>query len=135
MARPLIVLGYNGLLAPAPMPVRLPNGFVYEPERRQGHGPTEIISDADGNTIVMADVIGIMWHEHTVYGLRLGLSNEPYYFVCTYGEDCTDTQHLRETEFIRIVREKELPEYTARKARTYRQLLREQSKAGNDTGG
>lgn len=134
MAWPFIVLGYNGLIAPAPMPVYLPNGFVYESDWDSPQHDY-IIKDKDEQKIVIGDVIGVMWHGTSVYGFRLGLSNEPYYFVCTYGKDCKNDQHLREAEFIQMLKDKDLPAYTASKARTYEQLLWIQSKHYKGYGG
>lgn len=139
MAWPLIVLLYNGMMAPAPMPVYLPNGFVYDRDRERHDGAPKAIYEKDqhyaGKPAVMGNVKDVMWHENTVYGFRLGPSNEPYYFVCTYGADCTDTQNLREQEFLRMLKAKGLPQYQSREARTYDQLLREQSKTYTGKGG
>ena len=78
--------------------------------------------------MVIGDVKDVMWYEDTIYGFRQGLAREPYYYICTYGNDCSDSQHLKEADFIRILKEKKLPAYDSRIAKTYNQLLWDQSK-------
>lgn len=128
MAWPFVVLMWNGFFAPAPMPVYLPNGFIYGHDWSSQYGAPNVIRDKNNNAVIMADVRDVMWHGKTVYGFRRGLASEPYYYICTYGEDCSDTQHLTEADFIRMLKEKNLPPYDSHIAQTYDQLLREQSK-------
>ena len=113
---------------PAPMPVYLSNGFIYDDAPGPSWGGSSAIYDKNENVVIIADVRNVMWHEDTIYGFRLGLAGEPYYYVCTYGEDCSGTQHLTEMEFIRMVKERGLPAYDSHVAQTYYQLLQEQSK-------
>jgi len=113
--------------APAPMPVYLPNGFIYDHDWGQRYS-VKIIKDQNKNKIIMADVKDVMVHENTIYGFRLGLAREPYYYICTYADDCSKTQHLKEVDFIRILKERGLPEYISRIAQTYDELLLVQSK-------
>ncbi len=128
MAWPFIVLFYNGMMAPAPMPVYLPNGFIYEHDWNAKRGVSNVIKDKNNNVIIISDVRDVIWHENTIYGYRRGIAKEPYYYICTYGENCSNTQHLNEADFIRILKEKNLPEYDSRIAKTYGQLLLKQSK-------
>lgn len=48
MAWPFIVLGYNGLMAPAPMPVYLPNGFIYDRDSERKYAAPNAIYDKLG---------------------------------------------------------------------------------------
>lgn len=114
------------------MPVYLPNGFIYSRDTEREYGAPKAIYDKawhvkDRKRVIMGDVKDIMWHNKTVYGFRRGLANEPYYYICTYAEDCSNTQHLTETDFIHMLEEKGLPAYESGKARTYDELLRDQS--------
>lgn len=127
MLYPFVLVGYNGLMAPAPMPVYLANGFIYALERGSPY-IRNIVSDKEGNKVIMSDVVNIMWHERTIYGFRRGLGREPYYYICTYGDDCSKSQHMKEVDFIRVLKEKNMPEYSSHVAKTYDQLLWEQSK-------
>ena len=127
MSIPFILSGYNAFFAPAPMPIYLPNGFIYDRDREQRYR-VFVVKDQNENKIIMADVKDIMVHENTIYGFRLGLAREPYYYICTYGDDCSKTQHLKEIDFIRLLKERDLPEYISRIAQTYDQLLLIQSK-------
>ena len=113
--------------APAPMPLYLPNGFIYDHDWGQRYS-VDIIKDQNENIIIMADVKDVMLYEDTIYGFRQGLAKEPYYYICTYADDCSKTQHLKEIDFIRMLKEKGLPEYISQIAQTYDQLLLEQSK-------
>ncbi|MDB2414378.1 hypothetical protein N9W34_01240 [Rickettsiales bacterium] len=133
MAWPFIVLFYNGMMAPAPFPIYLPNGFIYDRDSERQYASPKAIYDKDWynkdrERVVIGDVKDVMWHEDTIYGFRQGLAREPYYYICTYGSDCSDSQHLKEADFIRILKERKLPAYDSRIAKTYDQLLWEQSK-------
>lgn len=125
---PYIVLLYNGTMAPAPFPVYLANGFIYDRDENSVHGTPKLIKDKNNNIIIMSNVVDIMWYKDTIYGYRRGLAKEPYYYICTYGEDCLDTQHLKEVDFIKMLQDKNLPPYDSSVAQTYDQLLWEQSK-------
>ncbi len=127
MAWPFVVIFYNGVFAPAPLPIYLPNGFLYQIDFDAPYH-SYIITDKNKKRVVIADVRDVMWHKDTVYGYRRGLAKEPYYYICTYGKSCSDTQHLNEADFIRLLEERRLPPYDSRKAQTYDQLLSEQSK-------
>lgn len=132
---PVILVLYNGWFAPAPMPIHLPNGFIYERDTERRYGLPRAIYDKewhekDRKSVVMGDVKNVMWHENSVYGFRRGLAKEPYYYICTYGEDCSDTQHLTEVEFKRLLKEQKLPAYDAHIAKTYDALLWRQSREG-----
>lgn len=133
LMRPYIIIIYNGMMAPAPMPVYLPNGFIYDRDSERQYAASNAIYDKDWynkdrERVVMGDVKDVMWYGDTIYGFRQGLAREPYYYICTYGDDCSDSQHLKEVDFIRILKEKKLPAYDSHIAKTYDQLLREQSK-------
>jgi len=130
IAWPFITLLYNAVLAPAPLPVYLPSGFVYEIDRDANRGLPTCIKDMSGQVVVMPDVRDVMLYGEMIYGFRRGLAEEPYYYICTHGKDCSQTQHLTEMDFIQQLKEKGLPKYDARLAKTYDQLLREQSKTG-----
>lgn len=133
LIRPYIIIFYNGMMAPAPFPIYLPNGFIYDRDSECQYASPKAIYDKDWynkdrKRVVIGDVKDVMWHEDTIYGFRQGLAKEPYYYICTYGNDCSGLQHLKETDFIRILKEKKLPAYDSHIAKTYNQLLLEQSK-------
>jgi hypothetical protein len=118
---------YTNATLPGPMPVRLPNGFQFDPDW-ETKTSNQHITDAAGREIVAPDVKSIMWHENTVYGYRRGPSGEVYYFICVYGEDCSGRQHLNDIEFNRALKEGGLPEFVRWKRKGYWELLVEQDK-------
>lgn len=124
---PFIVLFYNALYAPAPLPVMLPNGFIYEDDHNV-YGVNQHIVDRENKEIIAADVISIMWSGNTVYGFRRGPAGEGYYFICNYGEDCSKSQNYNDIEFTRLLKEKGLPEFTRWERKTYEQLLKKEGK-------
>lgn len=128
MAYPFVLVLYNGLMAPAPMPIHLPNGFKYTHDWTGTYSGLVITSGDEQHIVIAKDVKRIMWHGDTVYGYRRGHAGEVYYFICAAQQDCTDTQHYSDTEFNRLIKEKGLPEFSSRQAKSYDVLLREQSK-------
>lgn len=136
IGRAVWVVVWNAAFAPAPLPVHLPNGFIYQPDYSARIGVQQLIADKEGKTIIASDVKNIMWHGNVIYGFRRGLAGEAYYYLCAYGDDCEATQHLNETDFKRALTQKKLPPYHYGWAKTYQDLLWEQSKTAiSKTGG
>ncbi|HCR85446.1 MAG TPA: hypothetical protein DIV86_02095 [Alphaproteobacteria bacterium] len=131
---PFIVLLYNGTFAPAPMPVYLPNGFIYDSDPDSKYYSKAIL-DEEKSIIIDGYVKDVMWYEDFIYGYRTGPAREPYYYICKYGDDCSYSQNYSEREFKRKVKEYKLPEYNSRDAHTYDSLLWEQSKTYKGKGG
>ena len=102
----------------------LPNGFQIQPSYKSEFESSRI-KDQNGNTIIYPSVIKFMWHEDYIYGFRRGSIEEIYYFVCKYGDDCTDKQHLNDIEFEQILIGKGLPEFSRRSAKSLRDLNEE----------
>lgn len=72
----------------------MPNGFVYK--KNSGPYGGKIITDAAGHIVVHENVKWVSWEGDTIYGRRIGISGmEDYSFRCVYGEDCSQSQHLR----------------------------------------
>lgn len=119
---------YHNATAPAPMPVLLANGFYfkYKPETP---GRTEFhITDESKNEAIASNIVRIMLHNDWVYGYRIGHANEVYYFICKYGEDCSNSQSYKDIEFNQLLKKYGLPEFIKRKAKTYYEFLKEQDK-------
>ncbi len=132
MAYPLVLTLYNNQ-ALAPMPVYLPNGFIY---RHDTNTPsvTYHITNKRGYEVIRSNVKAIMWHEDWVYGYRVGHAKEVYYFICRYGEDCADHQSYQDIAFDQLLRWHGLPRFTHAQKKSYDELLKAQHKSGVDVG-
>ncbi len=124
---------WSNATAPAPMPVLLPNGFYYSPDWDTSVVNNHITDNSE-KEVVASDVRAVMWHEGWVYGYRIGHAGEVYYFICRYGQDCSQSQSYKDIEFNKLLKEYGLPEFTNWKKKGYDELLREQKRKGIDTG-
>ena len=109
------------------MPIYLQNGFVYDYDRTSNHSKRMIIGSDKTNNI-SSDVKKIMWQKDIIYGYRTGHAGEIYYFICKYGENCSDSQHYNDVQFNILLKQKSLPEFSYQDAKSYDELLSEQSK-------
>lgn len=125
------LLWYNNR-APAPMPVWLPNGFYYSPDWDVA-GVNNHITDKDDQEVIASDVKKVMWHDDFVYGYRTGHAGEVYYFICKYGENCSNSQSYKDIEFNKLLKKYNLPEFTSWDSKSYDKLLWEQRENGIDT--
>lgn len=129
MAYPFFLIVYNNQ-APAPLPVRLPNGFIYQPDEDRKYGVNEHITDENEKEIIASNVQKVMWHEDWVYGYRTGVAGEIYYFICKYGTDCSKSQNYTDLEFNSELAKNGLPEFSNWAAKSYDELLSDENKNG-----
>jgi hypothetical protein len=105
--------------------VHLDNGFVYSPDN--WHDDYRVITDKKGNVIVPKDVYGLMIKGKTIYGPRKYLStggmHKNFFFICTYGEDCSKTQNYSKTEFNEEIKKRNLPPFDWKKMKNRRELI------------
>ena len=131
------IIIYNSM-APAPMPVWIPNGFSYSPDWGApgvaNHITYRDSHDGHGEEVIKSDVRKVMWHDDWIYGYRRGHAGEIYYFICQYGNDCSASQSYKDIEFDRLLKEYGLPEFTSWDSKGYDELLREQDAKGINTG-
>mgnify|MGYP000716499128 CR=1 FL=1 len=130
----IYVIAYNGM-APAPLSIILPNKFVYDTDHNKERLQYALF-DKDPTfdkqpPVVNGDVRDIMLAEDYIYGYR----REYYYFICQYGHDCSDTQHLKRSELDTRLEALGLPQYNWRDAKSYDQLLPAYAKTWKGTGG
>lgn len=92
--------------------VPLQSGFIYHYDMQDGSVDGHHLRDQHNRVIVYSDVIRFMESDKTIYGYRRDLHGNPFYFTCTYGEDCSDTQNLTDVDLRKIIAERKLPLYT-----------------------
>jgi hypothetical protein len=92
--------------------IPLQSGFVYHYDMQDGSLDGHHLEDKQGKVIVYSDVIRFVESSKTIYGYRKDLHDNPFYFICDYGGDCTDTQNLTDVELRKIIKERNLPLYT-----------------------
>ena len=109
----------------------LESGFYFTYDMHDSRVGSYRIADNNGKTIVSSDVKEFMQHEQTIYGYREALANEVYYFICSYGDDCTNSQNMTDIEFNKNLIEQGLPDFSKSKRQNYWSILEQQQK--NDT--
>lgn len=93
--------------------VPLQSGFVYHYDMQDGSVDGHHLEDKQGTVIVYSDVINFVESGKIIYGYRTDLHGNPFYFICSYGNDCSTTQNLTDVELRRIIKDRQLPLYTA----------------------
>ena len=92
--------------------IPLQSGFVYHYDMQDGSLDGHHLEDKQGKVIIYSDVIRFVESGKMIYGYRKDLHDNPFYFICDYGEDCTDTQNLTDVDLRKIIKERNLPLYT-----------------------
>jgi hypothetical protein len=80
---------------------------------QDGKFNSHYLSDKSGNVAISSDIKKFVESNNTVYGYREDLHNNPFYFICEHGKDCTDTQNLTDVKLRKIIQERKLPLYTS----------------------
>ncbi|MDB2414384.1 hypothetical protein N9W34_01270 [Rickettsiales bacterium] len=93
--------------------IPLHSGFMYVNDTKDGSKDGHNLSDKNGKIIVYSDVKRFVESGNTIYGYRKDLQGNPFYFICDYGKDCSNSQNLTDVELRKIVEERHLPLYTS----------------------
>lgn len=103
-------------------PIQLESGFVIERKWIDDFKTvTHVLENT--STVVQADVIHFMQYDKVIYGYRKDVNQNPYYFLCTLGQDCSNTQNFNDTEFQKIIKQRKLPAYDLMNAKNYEFFL------------
>lgn len=93
--------------------VPLHSGFIYVNDMKDGSKDGHNLSDKNGKVIIYSDVKRFVESGNAVYGYREDLQGNPFYFICNYGDDCTNSQNLTDIQLRKIIEERHLPLYTS----------------------
>jgi hypothetical protein len=104
--------------------VPLRSGFVYHYDMKDGSLNGHHLRDQKGRVVIHSDVIHFVEDGTTIYGYRKDIEGNPFYFICTYGEDCLHSQHLNDAELRSIVEARNLNLYTSSSGTHKKELLR-----------
>lgn len=99
---------------PKSLPVKLENGFIYASYPDPCVGEKTLL-DATGRIAVEGNVRDLGIYGKTVYGSRRVTSEGTLvnrYFICAYGDDCSQTQDYTEKEFEEEVKNRNLPPFS-----------------------
>jgi len=88
--------------APQIEQVPLDNGFVYIAKNKG-------VIDGEGNVIVPSGLEKMGVRGNTIYGHYDDAMVDTLYFVCTYGEDCSESLRYSEKEYRETLKVKRLP--------------------------
>lgn len=100
----------------------LEGGFIFS-SRLNGE-PFWGISDDTGNAVV-SKVTALKTHGNIIYGQRdLGIAGREYtYFICSYGDDCSDTQNYGDVVLNKELEKMGLPPFNPWRADAREDLL------------
>lgn len=107
---------YYTAFVPKSLPVPLGNGFVYA----DGPNPDieeKVLYNEHGQVIVRGDIEEMIIYRTTVYGWRYEHPFERRYFICAYGDDCTDSQDYTDTAFESARQARGLPPFAGLRLR------------------
>lgn len=93
--------------------VPLQSGFYYVNDMKDGSKDGHNLSDGNGKIIVYSDVKRFVESGKTIYGYRKDLHGNPFYFICDYGQNCTDSQNLTDVQLRQVIEKRHLPLYTS----------------------
>lgn len=107
---------------PQNIPVPLGNGFVYTTNPDFGRSD-KVLVDAQGVLVVYGSIRSLAVEGNTVYGYRDPvLSDAFFYFICTYGENCTESQDYDDVTFKNLLAARGLPPFTGWRVKSRRWL-------------
>lgn len=117
-------------ITPRSVPIDLGNGFIYA-EHPGVENDTRMLTDQNGNVIIQQDVETYTVVGNTVYGSRIDPNYEArknaaseheklsiikngrsVYFICTFGEDCNNTQDYSREELQAKLQARNLPPFS-----------------------
>jgi len=102
------------LAAPKSVPIDLGNGFIYA-EQPSPYHDSRMLTDENGNVLIQRDVRRVLISGKRVYGSKLVFDRSGgklTYYICTFGEDCSDTQNYSKDELQKILKKRNLPPFT-----------------------
>lgn len=108
--------------------VPLHSGFIYEYDMQDGSLDGHHLSDAHHHVVVYSDVKRFVESGKTIYGYRVDLQGNPFYFICDYGDDCSNSQNLTDVELRKIIEKRHLPILYTSSSGTSRSDLKQEIK-------